>query len=218
MKKSEIQTRPILSWPEDKDGYFAVPTKQLTPDEEVKARQIRMFAVVGAEYADPTCGNGFTFEPQQGQRGSAYLCGGRADGLSNTCNKFVILTNECLIRKTKTVASPHTSSCGFWEQARAGDPEGQRCPSGRYDDDRINFGTTPNPLGFSCQRCEYGEGMMPVPDSEGRPRWCKLHGFPVTDDACCADNEPDEDSDSPSKAPAFWDSFGATLGKRDIAS
>lgn len=182
--------RPILQWPVDSEGYFSIPSKELTPDEEVKARQIRMFAVVSSEYADPTCGNSFTFEAQQGQRGSAYLCGGRADGLSDTCNKFVILTNECLIRKDKTISEPNLSSCGFWEKARAGDPEVRRCPSGRMDDQRINFGTTTDPLGFSCQRCEYGQEMLPVPDSEGRARWCKFHGFPVTNDACCADSEP----------------------------
>lgn len=186
--------RPILAWLVDADGYFKLPANQLTPEEEVKARQIRAFAVISSEYADSTCGNSFTYEKQEGQSGSAYLCGGRSDGKSDPCNKFIILTGECVIRKDKIVKDPSHSSCGFWEHTRAGDPEARRCPSGRFDDERINFGTTKNPLGFSCQRCEYGEEMLSVPDSEGRPRWCKLHGFPVMNDACCSDNEPDEDN------------------------
>ena len=177
--------RPLLDWPVDDEGYFAVPKKKLTPEEEVKAHQARMSAVIMAQYADRTCGNPFTLDPT-----GAYLCGGRIDGKSSPCNKFVILNNECVIRETKTIAEPCFSSCGFWDKARDGDPEIVRADSTRYNDEQLRFGTTPNPLGFSCQRCEYGQGILPIPDSEGRGRWCKYHGFPAEDNACCADNEP----------------------------
>jgi len=198
--------RRILEWPVGSDGYFEVPAKRLTIEEEEKAHEIRCFASTIAQYADSSSGCPSTLD----QTG-AYLCGGRADRTSKPCNLFVILGSECLIRERKTVSQPHNSSCAFWEVSSAGDPEARRCPAGRYDDERIKFGTTRNPLGFSCERCEYGEGKMKAPDSEGRARWCKKHGMPVFDEACCADNDPGKgNNDGKRKAAIFAGSNGGS--------
>jgi hypothetical protein len=186
--------RPILHLPLDKDGFFAVPLGSLTAEQEVQFEVVRKSAVAFADYADSTCGNPATVDP-----GAGYLCGGRGAGQpkSSPCNKFVVLGAECLIRKTKVIAKPHLSSCGKWDRKRAGDVEEERCPQGRYDDATIRFGVTSNPLGWSCRRCEYGEQKMRVPDSIGRDQWCKWHGMPIEQDACCADNTEDKDGEKP---------------------
>jgi HK97 family phage prohead protease len=184
--------RPILEWPLDQDGYFAAPTAQLTAEQEVHFGIVRQSAVAFADYADSTCGDPATLDPKE-----AYLCGGTAPGLvdSKPCNKFVILGSECLIRKTVVIDLPHSSSCSKWDIKRAGDIEVKRCPQGRYDDATIRFGITTNPLGWSCRRCKFGELAMPFPDSQGRDHWCKWHGMPIEQKACCGDNEQDTDGD-----------------------
>jgi hypothetical protein len=188
-KESEVNApdpsrldRPILMAP-IKDGLFVLPSK-FTVEDEVKWAKRRQDSSRVAQYADSHCGLPNTFD----QKG-AYLCGGCKDGSSSPCNKLVIKTGECLIR-IQTIDKPHLQSCGMWETKNAGDPEGRYCPKGKLDDARIGFGSTTNPLGFSCQRCEYGQGILPISDSEGRTRWCSLKGHSVEDNACCEDNEP----------------------------
>lgn len=176
--------RPILDAP-TKDGLFILPDTFTTEDEVMWAKR-RMDSIRVAQYADSKCGLPNTFDPQ-----GAYLCGGCKDGSSSPCNKLV--GTECLIR-IKPIDAPHESSCGFWETRNAGDPEGRYCPKGKMQDARINFGTTEAPEGFGCERCEYGQGKLGHPDSEGRERWCSLKGHPVEDKSCCADNEPEKDS------------------------
>lgn len=171
-------TRPILEEPLDNSGHFKKPSN-FTAEDEVKWGKIRMDTARLASYQDSHCG----FHSNTFDQTGAYLCRG--------CNKLAS-NGECLIR-AKVIAKPNLSSCGYWEVKNAGDPEVRYCPSGKLDDKRIAFGTTENPLGFSCARCEYGQGILSKPDSEGRIRWCKLKGHPVEDLACCADNEPIEE-------------------------
>ncbi len=181
------RTRPILYAKVGKDGLFECPSS-ITVDDEVMWAKRRLDTVRLASYADSKCGLPNTYDET-----GAYLCGGRGDGTSSPCNKFVE-GGECLIR-IKPIDEPHAESCGYWETRNAGDPEGRYCPSGRMEDERIGFGSTDNPEGFGCERCEYGEERLPSPDSEGRTRWCSLKGHPVEDQSCCADNEPDTDDE-----------------------
>jgi hypothetical protein len=178
--------RPILYGPVGSDGLFTMPTS-FTVEDEVMFAKRRMDSVRLAQYADTRCGLPDTYDPS-----GAYLCGGLRDGSSAPCNKLD--GNSCLIRIQAIIAKPHQSSCGFWEVANSGDPEGKYCPGGRFNDKRMDFGTTSSYLGFGCQRCEYGEQIMPRADSEGRKRWCAMKGHPVEDNSCCADNEPDKDA------------------------
>jgi hypothetical protein len=183
--QTQVEGRPILDAPLDADGFFAKPKGALTKDQEVMFAKLRMRGVRTSNYADARCGLPNTYDET-----GAYLCGGRKNGSSPSCNMFVILNHECLLRDPKVINKPHNFSCGFWEQPNTGDPEGRRCPSGRWKDERLSAGSTDNPLGFSCERCEYGQQQLDVPDSEGRTEWCKYHGHPVFKPACCADNEP----------------------------
>jgi hypothetical protein len=176
--------RPILYGPV-KDGLFVVPRENFTAKDEVEWAKRRLDSVRLASYADSKCGLPNTYDPK-----GAYLCGGCKDGSSSACNKFVG-KSECLIR-IKPLENPTAESCGYWEIRNAGDPEARYCPKGRMDDKRIGFGSTENPKGFGCVRCEYGQNQMPKPDSEGRTRWCALKGHSVEDNACCEDNEPAE--------------------------
>lgn len=178
--------RKVLTLPE-KNGLFSVPAK-FGEEEEVAFRARRIEAGRVSNYADSKCGISATFDPV-----GAYLCGGRADGGSSPCNK--IEGTECLIRRLR-LTKPHAQSCGYWEVEDAGDREPRYSTEGKLGDVRISFGETANPEGFGCVRCEYGEGELPHPDSEGRERWCALKGFPVEDNACCAENEPDTDGES----------------------
>jgi hypothetical protein len=188
------QGRPILYAPVGDDGLFIMPTS-ITVEDEVMYAKRRMDSVRLAQYADSRCGLSNTYDPM-----GAYLCGGLKDGSSAACNKLAP-GDACLIRITEVIAKPHQSSCGFWEVTNFGDPEGKYCPGGRFNDTRMDFGTTPNPRGFGCERCEYGEGILNQPDSEGRPRWCSMKGHPVEDKSCCADNEPDVDGDDDDDTP-----------------
>lgn len=187
------QEREILVSPTGKDGLFVVP-QSFTAKDEVEWAKRRMDSARVAQYADSKCGLSNTFDVS-----GAYLCGGRGDGSSSPCNKFVA-GGECLIR-IKPVDDPHHQSCGFWETRNAGDPEGRYCPKGKLDDTRISFGGTKSDEGFGCERCEYGEESLPYPDSEGRERWCSLKGHSVEDKSCCADNEPDEDEKDQRQEP-----------------
>jgi hypothetical protein len=181
--RSGKNIRQILTDPV-KDGLFTVP-KSFTAEDEVRWAKRRQDSARVAQYADSTCGLGNTHDPQ-----GAYLCGGRKDGGSSPCNKLA--GSECLIR-IEPIDKPHAQSCGFWETTNAGDPEGRYCPKGKMDDKRIQFGSTKNPEGFGCQRCEYGQHTLPYADSEGRTRWCELKGHSVEMSGCCADNDPEED-------------------------
>jgi hypothetical protein len=172
--------RPILTDPIGPDGLFAVPEK-ITAEDEVRYAKRRQDSERISQYADSHCGLPNTFDKDGG-----YLCGGRQDGGSVPCNKLDGI--ECLIR-IKPINDKHHQSCGMWEVANAGDPEGRYCPKGKLDDARIGFGGTKSPLGFSCQRCEYS-AEMEISDSEGRDDFCRLKGHPVEDNACCEDNEP----------------------------
>jgi hypothetical protein len=172
--------RPILVDPISDDGLFTVPTT-ITAEDEVRYAKRRQDSIRVSQYADSKCGLPNTFDKDGG-----YLCGGRADGSSAPCNKLV--GTECLIYD-KPVTDPNRQSCGMWEVSNAGDPEGRYCPKGKLDTDRIGFGSTNSPLGFSCQRCKY-YAHMTVEDSEGRDDFCRLKGHPVEDNACCEDNEP----------------------------
>ncbi len=168
------------------DGLFIMPSS-ISSDDEVKFAKVRMDSIRLSSYADTKCGLSNTFD-----KTGAYLCGGRKDGSSSPCNK-----NQgtlCLIL-SHPLSDKNHQSCGFWETKNAGDIEVKYCPEGKFDDKRAQFGGTDSDLGFSCSRCEYGEGKLSMPDSEGRQRWCALKGMPVEDNACCADNEPDDDSE-----------------------
>ncbi len=188
-KPGTPKARKILIAPVDREGLFTVPSEFTAVDEVIWAKR-RMDTVRVSQYADPTCGLSNTYDPT-----GAYLCGGRKDGTSCQCNKFVE-GGECLIRK-KTVDDPHFQSCMYWETHNAGDPEGRYCPKGKFEDERINFGGTKSDEGFGCERCEYGQNHLPYPDSEGRTRWCSLKAHPVNDKSCCADNDPiDSDDES----------------------
>lgn len=195
--------RPILQDPLGADGLFVIP-KDFGVDDEVRWAKKRMDAARVSMYADSHCGLSNTYDSA-----GAYLCGGRQDGSSSPCNKLQV--TECLIRKIK-LTNPNKQSCEYWEIKNAGDPEPRYGPEGKLEDKRISFGDTPNPLGFGCIRCEYGEGELPHLDSEGRNRWCALKGFPVEDTACCAENEPDvddpDDDDMPTQTKK---SIGARL-------
>jgi hypothetical protein len=182
----EPNERPVLVEEVGKDGLFAVPTENFTAEKEVEWAKRRQDSIRVAQYADSKCGLPNVFDPQ-----GAYLCGGCADGSSSPCNKFITETRECLIR-IKLIDEPNRQSCGFWETRNAGDPEARYCPKGKLDDPRISFGETDNPKGFGCERCEYGQQTLPMPDSEGRTRWCALKGHPVEDKSCCADNEAEK--------------------------
>jgi hypothetical protein len=173
-----MNVRPILYGPV-KDGLFIMPTSFNAKDEVSFAKR-RMDTIRVAQYADTSCGLSNTFDPD-----GAYLCGG--NGKSVACNKFD--NGDCLIRITENIAKPDHSSCMYWEKANAGDPEGKYPPKGRLDDRRIDFGVTPNQLGWGCMRCEYGQQFLNKPDSEGRPRWCAKKGHPVESNSCCAENE-----------------------------
>jgi len=176
-----MNTRKILVDKEDSSGHFLMP-QAFDAEDEVRFAKRRMDSTRVAQYADSKCGFSNTFDEK-----GAYLCGGLKDGGSSVCNK--LNGSECLIR-IKPIDKPHSQSCGFWETWNAGDPEGRYCTKGKMDDNRINFGGTKNPKGFSCQRCEYGQQKLKEPDSEGRTLWCKLKGHPVEPNACCADNDP----------------------------
>jgi hypothetical protein len=169
--------RPVLKDPLDDDGHFALP-KEFTAADEVRWAKRRQDSIRVAHYADSKCGLPSTFDPDGG-----YLCG--------TCNKYIDETKECLIRR-KLIDDPAKQSCGLWEAKNAGNPEGQYCPKNKkkMDDGRIGFGETKNKLGFSCERCEYGQQKMVAADSQGRTNWCNLKGHPVELKACCGDNEP----------------------------
>jgi hypothetical protein len=173
--------RAILTDPVGKDGLFIVPAV-ISAEDEVRYAKRRMDSIRVAQYSDTRCGLPNTYDPK-----GAYLCGGLNNGESSPCNK--LNGSECLIR-IKKIDDPHYQSCGMWETANAGDPEGRYCPKGKMDDARIGFGSTDSDEGFGCQRCEYGQEILEKPDSEGRPRWCALKGHPVEDNSCCEDNEP----------------------------
>jgi len=165
------------------DGLFVIP-KDFNADNETRWAKMRMRESRISQYADSHCGLPNTFD-----KAGAYLCGGREDGSSSPCN--MRQGNECLIRIKPLTDASH-QSCGMWEVQNAGDPEARACPEGKFDDARIGFGSTQSDEGFGCERCEYGQQSMPRNDSEGRPRWCSLKGFPVEDKSCCWDNEPIE--------------------------
>ncbi len=170
------EPRKIIEQLLDK-ALFAIP-KAFTRDNEVIWLKIRMDAARIASYQDSHCG---VFSSTFDETG-AYLCAG--------CNKLD--GKECLIR-IDPVKDPQHSSCMYWEVKNSGDMEPRYCPHGKRDDERLSFGTTPSGFGFSCERCEYGQGALSMPDSEGRKRWCALKGMPVEDHACCGDNEPVDD-------------------------
>ncbi len=172
--------RPILEEKIDGKGHFAAP-KSFTAEDEIQWSKRKLNTVRLALYADEICGFPFTLDPM-----GSYLCGGRADGSSLACNKLE--GKECLILTTE-ITRPHNSSCAAWERQRAGDPEGRECPKGKFDAKRIGFGTTKNPLGFGCIRCEYGQTFLQRPDSNNQKRWCEEKGHPVGETACCWDNE-----------------------------
>lgn len=174
--------RPILYAPVGKNGLFVMP-KSFTAEDEVMFAKRRMDTIRVAQYADSSCGLPNTFDAA-----GAYLCGGRENKTAGECNKFD--KGYCLIRINEEIAKPYASSCMYWEKTNAGDPEGKYCPGGRLDDKRIDFGTTKNPLGFGCMRCEYGQQVLNEPDSEGRPLWCSKKGHPVEEKSCCAENDP----------------------------
>jgi hypothetical protein len=182
-KAYDLIVRKVLVSKVDKDGLFIAPTSW-GAEQEVAWGKRRQDSVRVAQYSDSKCGIPATFD-----KDSAYLCGGMANGGSSPCNKFISGTNECLIR-IKLIGEPHNQSCAMWETRNAGDPEGRYCPHGKMEDERIGFGRTDAPEGFGCQRCEYGQTILPHPDSEGRTRWCALKGHPVEDVSCCWDNEP----------------------------
>lgn len=180
-----MNIRPVLKGTVGPDGYFVCP-KEFTAEDEIRWQKNRMRSSRIAQYADESCGIPATYD-----KDGAYLCAGRADGSSERCN-MMEGEHECLIR-IRLIPYPHTTSCMWWEKPNAGDPEGRLCPKGKLDDDRLDFGPTPNQLGFGCIRCEYGQELLPKPDSEGRRRWCKVKDHTVSDNSCCADNEPDEE-------------------------
>jgi hypothetical protein len=175
-----MNSRPILYGPISK-GLFVMP-QSFGAKDEVNFAKRRMDTIRVAQYADSSCGLPNTYDAD-----GAYLCGGRENGQSVACNKFD--SADCLIRITEKIAKPNRSSCMYWEKSNAGDPEGKYCPEGRLDDKRIDFGSTVNPLGWGCLRCEYGQQILNKPDSEGRTRWCGKKGHPVEDNSCCAENE-----------------------------
>ncbi len=182
--------RTILVDPTGTDGLFTVP-KKISSDDEVRYTKRRQDSVRISQYADSKCGLPATYDKDAG-----YLCGGRKDGSSSSCNKLV--GKECLIR-IKLIDDMHHQSCGMWEMRNAGDPEGRYCPKGKLDDDRIGFGGTESDEGFSCQRCEYS-AVMEIEDSQGRPSFCRLKGHPIEPTACCEDNEPlEEEQEKPAK-------------------
>jgi hypothetical protein len=187
--------REILEDPIGEDGLFEVP-KSFGPHDEVRWRSRRMDSIRLAQYSDSKCG----FPPLVDK---AYLCGGRKDKSTPPCNKFITQTHECLIR-IDLIDKPHNQSCMYWETQNAGDSEGRYCPHSKekMTDQRISFGSTDDPLGFGCIRCEYGQGKLPYADSEGRESWCSLKGHPVEAEedktGCCAEQEPievDEDKE-----------------------
>jgi hypothetical protein len=175
--------REVLDAPKT-DGLFDIP-KSFTAEDEVVWAKRRMDSIRVAQYSDSKCGLPNTFDAS-----GAYLCAGREDGTSSPCNKLE--GKECLIR-IQPINNGHYQSCGFWETSNAGDPEGRYCPKGKLKDLRIGFGSTKSDEGFGCERCEYGQGMLSVADSEGRPRWCSLKGHSVESKSCCMDNEPVKD-------------------------
>lgn len=197
--------RPILEDPLDKDGYFKVPGK-FTEQDEVRWAKKRIDAGRVSQYADSHCGLPNTFDST-----GAYLCGGRKDGGSSPCNKRK--GSECFIR-VEELTNPTSQSCAYWEVSNAGDSEPRYCDPGRLEDARISFGETPNPEGFGCIRCEYGQGTLSMRDSQYRNRWCKLKGFPVEDMACCAENEPEEkgaDNDDAEESTERRSGLGAMI-------
>ncbi len=188
--------RKIIDQPVS-NGLFETP-KAFTRDDEVIWLKVRMDTARVSSYQDSHCGvfpN--TFDPT-----GAYLCIG--------CNKLNV--KECLIRISPVKDPPH-SSCMYWEIKNSGDMENRYCPEGKREDARLSFGTTPSDFGFGCERCEYGQNAMPMPDSEGRKRWCGLKGMPVEDKACCGDNEPLGSDDGVKKSPLIAFAKNANGGR-----
>lgn len=183
--------RKILEWPLDKDGLFAVPTERLTTEQEIEIEHRRMNVVAVANYGDPLIAPE-TFDPT-----GAYLCGGRAAGVTPDlpilpCNKLNVLpngTSECIWRKKRILARPNNSSCAKYDVARVCDPEMNRPGATGLEDDQLGYGETNNPLGWGCVRCRFS-ALLPSPNQAIRPSWCKEHGITIGETACCDNNEP----------------------------
>lgn len=116
-----LPVRAILTDPV-KNGLFVLP-ETISAEDEVRYAKRRMDSIRVAQYSDTKCGLPNTYDPK-----GAYLCGGLKNGESSVCNK--LNGSECLIR-IKKIDDPHHQSCGMWETANAGDPEGRYCPKGK---------------------------------------------------------------------------------------
>jgi hypothetical protein len=62
----------------------------------------------------------------------------------------------------------------------------------KFTKEDAKYTERPNVKGFGCHRCEYG-GEAKQADSEGRESWCSFWGMHIVPNACCAENEGDDD-------------------------
>jgi len=108
-----------------------------------------------------------------------YLCG--------TCD-MRRGTDECA--RVNGPISFTTGSCRLYH---LGDPETDAPMKHKFTKEDAKYTERPHVKGFGCHRCEYGSEAQGE-DPEGRKSWCSFWGMHVVPNACCAENEGDDDT------------------------
>lgn len=138
-----------------------------TYDEAVEINRRRIASEM-AQYAE----SGSAFDPA-----GDYLC--------KTCTQMD-LPKSCGVVATNKI-NPEDTSCRYWVNDI---PLVQL--QMKFSPKETDLTSRPNWKGFGCKRCVYGSEAK-VPDSKGRPSWCSWFGIHVLPNACCAENEGDDD-------------------------
>lgn len=108
-----------------------------------------------------------------------YLCG--------TCD-MRRGTNECA-----RVDGEINFAAGSCRLYHLGDPETDPPMKNKFTKEDVDYTERPNVKGFGCKRCEYGSEAQGE-DPEGRKSWCSFWGMHVVPNACCAENEGEDDT------------------------
>jgi hypothetical protein len=137
--------------------------------DEKEEAHTRREAGERAQYAE----SGEAYDPK-----GDYLCG--------TCN---MRTGENQCSRVDGDISFTAGSCRLYH---LGAPENKAPMPKKFDKVDAGYTERPNVKGFGCKRCEYGSEAG-EPDSAGRPSWCSFWGMHVIPDACCAENEGEDD-------------------------
>ena len=130
---------------------------------------VRKEAGEWAQYAE----DGDSFDPS-----GNYLCG--------TCDMRM---GDKLCQRVEGDISFTAGSCRLYH---IGEPENEPAMQHPFSKQDAKYAERPHEKGFGCKRCEYG-GESKGPDPEGRVHWCSFWGMHVLPDACCAENEGDDD-------------------------